>query len=221
MGIHVMGPLSHVCLLKCSNLKVSATLRIALTGGIGSGKSTVASIFEELGVPIIDSDVISRNIVKPNNACLDRIINEFGPEILTAEGSLDRDKLRNIIFNNDIAKTKLEEILHPVIYQEIDEQILAVDYPYCLIVVPLLIETQATDRFDRILLIDTDENKQVKRATNRDNTSSQLVEKIIKKQANRKQRLKYADDVIDNNVNIEKLRETVLELHYEYLELSN
>ncbi len=199
---------------------MSVVLRIALTGGIGSGKSTVASIFQEIGAPVIDSDVISRNIVKPGKPCFKTIINEFGADLLTNEGILDRCKLRNIIFNDENAKKKLEGILHPVIYQEIKEQISTVDFPYCLIVVPLLIETQAMDHFDRILLVDIPEHLQIKRAVDRDKISSKIVEKIIKTQASRKQRLIYANDTIDNNVNIEELDKTVHRLHDKYLKLS-
>ncbi len=200
---------------------MSTVLRIALTGGIGCGKSTVADKFQDIGTPIIDSDVISRDIVKPGTACLDTITSEFGLDILTSKGTLDRDKLRNIIFNDDAARIKLEDILHPAIYQEIEVQVSKVKYPYCLIVIPLLVETQAMDRFDRILLVDAEKYLQIKRATNRDKTPVHVVEKIINSQAKRSQRLKYADDIIDNNVTIEELNEVVLKLHEKYLELSS
>jgi dephospho-CoA kinase len=200
---------------------MSAVLRIVLTGGIGSGKSTVASKFQELGVPIIDSDVISRDIVKPEETCFKAIIYEFGSELLTNKGTLDRDKLRNIIFNDEAAKKKLEEILHPPIYQEIEKQVSKVDYPYCLIVIPLLIETKAMDCFDRILVVEVSENKQVERASHRDKTSAEDIEKIIKSQASNEQRLKYADDVINNDLTIEELNEAVLALHEKYLKLSS
>ena len=200
---------------------MSTVLRIALTGGIGSGKSTVANKFQDLGVPIIDSDVISRELVKPGAACLDHIINELGSDLLTSKGILDRDKLRNIIFNDAAAKKKLEDILHPVIYQEIEDQVSKVTTPYCLIVIPLLVETQTMDRFDRVLLVDAEKDLQIKRATSRDKTSFQIIEKIINSQANRSQRLKYADDIIDNNVNIEELNEAVLKMHEKYLELGS
>jgi dephospho-CoA kinase len=200
---------------------MSMTLRIALTGGIGCGKSTIADKFQELGVPIIDSDLISKDIVKPGTACLNAIIDEFGSNLLTSEGTLDRNKLRNIIFNDEAAKEKLEEILHPVIYQEIEVQVSKVSYPYCLIVIPLLIETQAMNRFDRTLLVDVAKKLQIKRATSRDKVSVQIVEKIINSQASRSQRLKYADDIIDNNVKIEELNKAVLKLHEKYLELGS
>ena len=200
---------------------MSTVLRVALTGGIGSGKSTVSSKFQKLGAPIIDSDIISRDVVKPESACLHAIINEFGSDILTNKATLDRDKLRTIIFNDDNAKNKLEEILHPAIYQEIENQLSKVDYPYCITVIPLLVETQAMRHFDRILLVDTSEKLQIERTVNRDNSSNKIVEKIIKSQVNRKQRLKYADDIINNSIEINELNDTVLHFHNLYMELSN
>ena len=199
---------------------MSSILRVALTGGIGSGKSTIASKFQELGATIIDSDVISRDIVAPDKPCLNSIIDEFGSDLLNDDQTLNREKLRDIIFNDGAAKKILERILHPVIYQEIEAQASRVNYPYCLIVIPLLIETQTMNRFDRILLVDIAENLQLKRVANRDKTSNQTIEKIIKSQANRQQRLKYATDIIDNNLTIEELSETVTNLHEKYLKLS-
>jgi dephospho-CoA kinase len=199
---------------------MSKTLHVALTGGIGSGKSTVSSIFQSLGVPVIDSDVISRTIVMPGKPCLKNIIDEFGSTLLNDKGELDRHKLRNIIFNDSEAKTKLEELLHPVIYQEIERAASSIDYPYCLIAIPLLIETQATEKFDRILLVDLPEAVQLARASDRDNTSIDLISEIIKNQASREQRLKYADDIIDNSVKIEELTNAVQKLHNKYLKLA-
>jgi dephospho-CoA kinase len=200
---------------------MAAVLRVALTGGIGSGKSTVASKFQNLGVPIIDSDIISRNIVRPGNPCFNSIVQEFGKDILTSEGKLDRKKLRDIIFNDDTAKIKLEEITHPAIYQDIEARVSNVNYPYCIIVIPLLIETQATNRFDRILVVDVSDSLQIKRASNRDKTTTENIEKIMKNQVNRMQRLKYADDVIENNLTIEELNDSVLKLHNMYIMLSS
>lgn len=200
---------------------MASVLRVVLTGGIGTGKTTVATLFEKLGVPVIDSDIIARNIVKPGQPCLNKIIQTFDNQLLTEGGELNREKLREIIFNDNKAKEKLEEILHPAIYEEIEKQIAKIDYPYCLIVIPLLIETNAIDRFDQILVVDTDEKIQIQRAHQRDNTSEENIEKIIKSQVNRQQRLKYADDIIENNLSIEGLNSSVNILHEKYINLSS
>ena len=195
-------------------------LSVALTGGIGAGKSTITSKFHALGTPIIDSDIISRSIVAPGKPCLDAIISEFGKKILDLRGEIHRQKLRNIIFNDSEAKKRLESIVHPVIYKEIADEISNINYPYCLIVVPLLIETRATERFDRILLIDVTEKTQLIRAAKRDKASIKHILETIKNQTSRKQRLHYADDIIDNNTEIEKLDYIVEMLHKKYLRLS-
>ena len=195
-------------------------LSVALTGGIGTGKSTVTSKFHALGTPIIDSDIISRSIVEPGKPCLDAIICEFGKKILDLRGEIHRRKLRNIIFNDSEAKKKLENILHPVIYKEIDKEISNIDYAYCIIAIPLLIETRATDRFDRILLIDVTEKTQLLRASKRDKASIKYISETIKNQTSRNQRLHYADDIIDNNNEVEKLDYIVEMLHKKYLRLS-
>jgi dephospho-CoA kinase len=200
---------------------MSVPLRIALTGGIGSGKSTIALKFQQLGVPVIDSDIIAREVVQPGSSCLHKIIQEFGSEVVTSSGNLDREALRAIIFKDHKAKTKLEHILHPEIYEEIENQISKIQYPYCIIVIPLLIETNSMNRFDRILVIDAPESEQKIRASKRDKTSSIEIEKILNSQASREQRLEYADDIINNNSAIEILDESVNQLHKKYLELSS
>ena len=195
-------------------------LTIALTGGIGSGKTSVASIFKGLGVPVIDSDTISKEIILPGKPCFKDIVNEFGEEILTNEGTIDRHKLRDIIFNNDKARIKLENITHPIIFKNIDIQISLINYPYCLVIIPLLIETKSVKYFDKILLVDTHKNIQFERVSKRDSMSPTLLRKIIKIQATRSERLKYADDVIENNNEIEGLNEYINILHKKYLILS-
>ena len=195
-------------------------LTIALTGGIGSGKTSVASIFESLSVPIIDSDKISKEIILPGKPCFTDIVNEFGEEILTNEGTIDRHKLRDIIFSNDKARIKLENITHPIIFKNIDIQISLINYSYCLVIVPLLIETKSVKYFDKILLVDTHKNIQFERVSKRDSMSPTLLRKIIKIQATRSERLKYADDVIENNNEIEGLNEYINILHKKYLILS-
>ncbi len=200
---------------------MSTPYRVALTGGIGSGKSTIAEQFSSLGVPIIDSDFIAREIVKPGQPALDIIINVFGKEILTENGELDRLKLRETVFANEPARIKLEHILHPIIYEEIDKQSSEINFPYCLIVVPLLIETREWKRFNRILLVDTIEENQIKRASIRDGLPIETIENILKSQASRQERLKYVDDIIDNNVEIDKLGPIIQNLHQTYLDCSN
>ena len=196
-------------------------LTIALTGGIGSGKTSIASIFKSLGVPIIDSDTISKEIILPGKPCFKDIVNEFGEEILTNKGTIDRYKLRDIIFNNDKARIKLENIIHPVVFKNIDTEISLINYPYCLVIIPLLIETKSTERFDRILVIDALESLQFERIVKRDDISPILIKKIIKTQAKRKERLRYANDIIVNNDKIMNLNKSINALHKKYLGLSN
>ena len=196
-------------------------LTIALTGGIGSGKTSIASIFKSLGVPIIDSDTISKKIILPGKPCFKDIVNEFGEEILTNKGTIDRYKLRDIIFNNDKARIKLENIIHPVVFKNIDTEISLINYPYCLVIIPLLIETKSTERFDRILVIDALESLQFERIVKRDDISPILIKKIIKTQAKRKERLRYANDIIVNNDTIMNLNKSINTLHKKYLGLSN
>lgn len=200
---------------------MSSVLRIALTGGIGSGKTTVARKFEALGVPVIDSDIIARDIVEPGRPCLKKIFEIFGDHLQNKDGTLNRDQLRNIIFNDDKAKEELENILHPEIYREIENQIAKIHYPYCLIVLPLLIETNAIHHFDRVLVIDTNEAIQIDRAYQRDNTSRENIEKIIKSQVNREERLKHADEIIENNLSIEELNDSIKKIHEKYINLSS
>ena len=197
-----------------------SVLTIALTGGIGSGKTSIASIFKNLGVPIIDSDTISKEIILPGKSCFKDIVNEFGEEILTNKGTIDRYKLRDIIFNNDKARIKLENITHPIIFKNIDIQTSLINYPYCLVIVPLLIETKSVKYFDKVLLVDTLENIQFERVTKRDSISPALLRKIIKTQVTRSERLKYADDIIENNNEIGNLNEYINILHKKYLTLS-
>ena len=197
-----------------------SVLTIALTGGIGSGKTSIASIFKSLGVPIIDSDTISKEIILPGKPCFKDIVNEFGEEILTNKGTIDRYKLRDIIFNNDKARIKLENITHPIIFKNIDIQTSLINYPYCLVIVPLLIETKSVKYFDKVLLVDTFKNIQFERVSKRDSMSLTLLRKIIKIQATRSERLKYADDIIENNNEIGNLNEYINILHKKYLTLS-
>ena len=200
---------------------MTSVFTIALTGGIGSGKSVVASIFENHGAPIIDTDIISKNIVLPGKPCFKKVVNEFGRRILSREGTINRAMLKEMIFDDSKARMKLENIIHPEIFKDIEIQISYLDYPYCLIIIPLLVEINSVMRFDRILLVDTLESLQFDRVIKRDNMTPELLRKIMKTQATREERLRYANDVIINNAEIINLNDHVTNLHKKYLTLSN
>ena len=199
---------------------MTSTFTIALTGGIGSGKSVVASLFKDLNVPIIDSDKISKNITLPSGICFNKIVSEFGEKILTKEGRIDRNKLRKIVFNNDKDRIKLENILHPVIFKKINSEISLTKYPYSIVIIPLLVETKSNHQFDRVLLVDTPQKLQLERIIKRDKLSPKFLKKIINAQATREERLKYADDIIVNDSEIISLDNSIRLLHEKYLTLS-
>lgn len=191
-------------------------LRIGLTGGIGSGKSTACEIFSELKVPVIDADVIAVKAVKPGMPALQSIIDEFGVKIITKDGYLNRKKLRDRIFKNESDRRKLESILHPVIYKEIERQTKSINSAYCIISIPLLLETGTSDIIDRILVIDIPKELQLSRASARDNASLKNIETIIHSQISRDDRLAAADDIINNEGDIENLRRQIYDLYEFY-----
>ena len=191
-------------------------LRIGLTGGIGSGKSTACEIFSELGVPLIDADMIARKVVKPGMPALQSIIDAFGANITTKDGCLNRKELRDRIFKNETARRKLEGILHPIIYKEITRETKGISSPYCIISIPLLLETGASNIIDRILVVDVSKELQLSRASVRDNTSLKNIEKIIHSQMSRDDRLAAADDMLNNEGDIENLRSQIYDLHRFY-----
>jgi len=195
------------------------TLTIGLTGGIGSGKSTVATLFKELGIEIIDADAIARDIVKPKTNTLKQIANHFGKAILKSDGNLDRLSLRQIIFAKPNEKKWLEDLLHPPIREEIQQQLSNVKSPYCIIVIPLLFETAKNKEIDRILVVDANEELQIQRAMNRDHCQRATVLKIMSTQVPRQKRLEDADNVILNEDNLRHLKKQVLKLHDKFLEL--
>ncbi len=192
-------------------------LVVALTGGIGSGKSTVSQLFEALGTPVIDTDIIARQLVTPGSTALDEIINQFGPTILSTDGSLDRAKLRQIIFQNAEKKAQLESILHPLIRKEVARQISTLTAPYCIVAIPLLIESNQEEIANRILVVDTPESAQLARVTRRDNQTENEVSAIISAQASRDERLAAANEVIHNDGSLEELKQQVAVLHQKYL----
>lgn len=191
---------------------------VAITGGIGSGKTTVANQFAALGIEVVDADLIAREVVAPGTPALAAIVNHFGPEILTEQGLLDRRVLRERIFSDPAAKSWLNALLHPIIRSEMLRQCAAVSSPYCLLVVPLLVENRLTELADRVLVIDVDEATQIERTCRRDGVSREQAEAILASQANRSERLAMADDVLDNQSGTtETIRARILALHETYL----
>ncbi len=193
---------------------------VALTGGIGSGKSTVANYFQEKGVPIIDADIIAREIVEPASEALKAIQAHFGDEIIQANGTLDRKALRNIVFTQPEQKQWLNALLHPLIEQETLRRFSASRAPYLIWAIPLLIENHLTHLADRILVVDVTEETQIKRTTERDNSSETVVNGIIAAQVSREVRLSYADDTINNDGDITLIPAQVDNLHRTYLRLA-
>jgi len=195
-------------------------LIIGLTGGIGSGKSTVSNLFKSMGAEIIDADEISRSLVSRGTPQLEQIAAHFGPEILESDGSLNRARLREIIFHNDKEKQWLEDLLHPAIQEIIMAQIARVEASYAILVVPLLLESGNYKFVDRIAIVDVPESVQLARVMDRDGSNKALIEKILAAQISRKSRLDAADDVIDNSKSLEILRARVKELHDAYSQLA-
>lgn len=191
--------------------------KVGLTGGIGSGKTTVAKLFAELGVPILDADLVAHALVAKGEPALKEIEVAFGSDVLTSEGELNRTRLRDIVFTNRSQKKKLEAILHPLVYQRLQQQAEGLKAPYCLIAVPLLFETQMTHFVDRILVIDCPLECQVQRVVNRDQQSPEKILKIIDSQISRTERCEKADDLIDNSfIPHQPLAEQVKTLHNLY-----
>lgn len=195
-------------------------LIVGLTGGIGSGKSAASDAFENLGIQIIDTDKISHLLTSANSDCLDAITNTFGSDIIE-NGHLNRAKLRKIIFGDDLARNKLENILHPRIRQKVEEALSEVKEPYAIIVVPLLIEKKKYEFINRILVIDCDEKIQINRVKKRNNLNDKEVADIMRTQATRQQRLVQADDIIHNNGHLSLLLEQVKLLNKKYIHMSS
>lgn len=194
-------------------------LKIGLTGGIGCGKTTVANLFAEYGVPLIDTDVIARQLVEPGQPAFSRIVDHFGVEVL-AGGQLDRARLRRFVFASRDERIWLENLLHPLIETKMQNQLKILRSPYCLLVIPLLVETGLARLVDRVLVVDTTPDLQRERACLRDGMNIELYEKILATQADRNSRLAAANDVIVNNGDFSELREQVCRLNSYYLSLS-
>lgn len=197
---------------------------VGLTGGIGSGKSTIADYFTELNVPMIDADIVARQVVEKGSPLLAQIHARFGDHVLTEEGELNRAKLRHIVFADEHEKNWLNELLHPAIRAEMLRQLEDCKEDYVLWVVPLLIENGLTEFCDRVLVVDVSPEIQLERATARDKSREETIKNIIKAQVSREERLKHADDVINNSPplaeNTENLRQQVAKLHQRYLALA-
>ena len=195
-------------------------LIIGLTGGIGSGKSTVADYFAQQGVPVLDADLLARELVAPGSPALGEITAVFGPEILLTDGGLDRGQLRQRIFADASQRRRLEAILHPRIYAEMRRRTRSLHAPYCIWVIPLLLETGKTALVDRVLVVDSPETLQRKRALSRHGMDSATLDAIMRSQAARPERLRAANDVIVNNADLGQLRQRVVDLHHRYLDLA-
>jgi dephospho-CoA kinase len=195
-------------------------LKIALTGGIGSGKSTAAGYFSELGVPVIDADQLARELVVPGSAAAEEIAAAFGPGVIGQEGHLDRARLRRIVFADPEQRRRLEAILHPRIYAEMRRRAQALQAPYCILVIPLLLETAETAIADRVLVVDAPEALQRARARARDGLSETDLDAVLQAQVSRAERLRAADDVLVNDGDAAQLRAAVAALHQRYLRLA-
>lgn len=195
-------------------------LRIGLTGGIASGKSTVAQRFIELGVPVIDADEAARAVVEPGQPGLAKVTERFGSGVLTAEGHLDRRALRNQVFSDLSMRKELEAILHPLIQAEMERRAVAAAGPYLVMAIPLLVEGGGRKRVDRILVVDVDESVQLQRVMARDSSTLEQARAILAAQASRADRLKAADDVIVNAGTVSDLNQAVNRLHERYLRLA-
>ena len=195
-------------------------LKIGLTGGIGSGKSTVCGLFADLGVPIVDADIIARQLVEPGQPALTRLADAFGAGILNTDGTLNRAELRARTFSDARVRQQLDAIMHPLVYNEIESVVTYLQTAYCIIAIPLLLETQKKHAVDRVLVVDCSVEAQIRRVLDRDKIKREQAEAIIAAQVDRQQRLAAADDVIDNSTNLAHLAEHVKKLHNLYLLLA-
>ncbi|CAH7256139.1 dephospho-CoA kinase [Vibrio chagasii] len=194
---------------------------IGLSGGIASGKTTVANLFNEhFGIDIVDADIVAREVVALGSDGLKQIAAHFGETILLEDGTLNRSKLRELIFSDPEQKQWLNDLLHPMIRDKIDSDLSKVTSPYGLLVAPLLVENQMQGMTDRVLIVDVPTEVQIERTMSRDNVSREQVASILKSQASREQRLAVADDVIKNHTKNQELLPQITDLHKKYLAIS-
>ena len=194
--------------------------RVALTGGIASGKTTVADLFAALGVPVIDTDVIARQVVEPGQPALAAVVEAFGTDVLDADGRIDRRRMRERVFGDTNGRRQLEAILHPAIRVEMERQSRGAGGSYQLLVIPLLVESGRRDHVDRVLVVDVPEATQVERLVRRDAVPREQAEAALRAQATSDARLAFADDVIENTGDPAALTARVAELHDRYLQLA-
>ena len=192
---------------------------IGLTGGIGSGKSAAADLFNNLGIDSIDADDLAKDSLNISSQGYELFIKEFGKKYLDENKNINRELLRKDIFNDPVAKLKLENIIHPIVRTGIQSFIDNSSSEYCIVVVPLIFETNTSKFYDRILVIDCDVDAQISRTSKRDKQNNNAIKNIINKQATREERLSIADDVIENNGSLESLRDAVFKTHKKYMEL--
>ena len=198
---------------------------IGISGGIGSGKTTVTDLFAKHGIGVIDADVIAREVVEPGSPALKAIVDKFGQSVLnhsggSSLGTLDRAKLRTLVFNDSETKSWLNQLLHPAIMQQMLLQTQQAKSAYCLLSVPLLVENKLYEQVDRVVIVDVDEKIQLQRTLVRDKTNKQQIRAIMRAQATRQQRLAVADDIIDNNGKVGDLAKQITQLHKKYLQMA-
>jgi len=196
-------------------------LKVGLTGGIGSGKSTVADIFSRLGITVIDADNIAHQLTQSDSESFKEIILLLGKEFIDSDGELNRKKIAQTVFSDPSIKIALEKILHPKIKQHMVQEIeQAKDGNYIILAIPLLLESNFTNLVDRIIVIDADDDTRIKRTQQRDGRSEEQIRQIMNNQIGRDDRLRHADDILKNNGNLEDLKVAVTQLHHKYLEIT-
>ncbi|MEE8109211.1 MAG: dephospho-CoA kinase [Gammaproteobacteria bacterium] len=205
-----------------ADLETAATnvFRVGLTGGIACGKTTVADMFAALGAQIIDTDELAREVVEPGEPALESVIEHFGSAILDDDGRLDRRALRRLVFSDPEKRHLLEQIIHPAIRQRMIESSAIVRGPYQVLIIPLLVESHSDGHVDRVLVVDCDEEVQIRRLMNRDHESRETAENMLAAQISRQDRLDHADDIIDGGSNLEALQQRVKQLDQYYRELT-
>lgn len=193
---------------------------VGLTGGIGSGKTTVANLFAAHGIALVDADIVARAVVAPGQPALVAIADHFGPQILSADGQLNRPALRTLVFSDGDAKAWLDQLLHPLIRQQLLLQLQQAQSPYVLLIAPLLIENGLTEVVDQLLVVDVEPQLQLQRTMQRDQVSSQQVSAIMASQCQRAERLQLADQIISNAGDVAALSSKVAGLHQLYLDMA-